>query len=320
MWKILRIRSEAAAFAFLPLFFVSPVASAQSYSTWKDYGGAADSMQYSSLKRIDKTNVNRLELAWSYLVPGSSGRFGFNPVIVDDVMYVLGKDNAIIALNAATGKEVWKHPVEGVPTERDINYWESKDRTSRRLIFAANSFLQEIDTRSGVTIPSFGKDGRVDLREGIPRARGIQSGTPGRVFENLIILGSAPGEGYGSAPGDLREFDVLTGKLVWSFHTVPYPGEYGYDTWPKDAWAYIGDNNAWGELSIDAKRGIAYFPLGSPTYDFYGAARVGAGLFGDCLLALDARTGKRFWHFQAVHGDRPALVGIDGLRSQRGHN
>jgi quinoprotein glucose dehydrogenase len=303
MWKTLRIRSEAAAFAFLPLFFVSPVASAQSYSTWKDYGSAVDSMQYSSLKRIDKTNVNRLELAWSYLAPRSRGRFGFNPVIVDDVMYVLGKDNAIIALNAATGKEVWKHPVEGVPTERGINYWESKDRTSRRLIFAANSFLQEIDTRSGVTIPSFGKDGRVDLREGIPRARGIQSGTPGRVFENLIILGSAPGEGYGSAPGDLRAFDVLTGKLVWSFHNVPYPGEYGYDTWPKDAWAYIGGNNAWGEISIDAKRGIAYFPLGSPTYDFYGADRLGAGLFGDCLLALGARTGKRLWHFQAVHHD-----------------
>jgi quinoprotein glucose dehydrogenase len=284
----------------IPALFV---ARCQSYSNWSDYGGSSDSMQYSALKQIDNTNVSRLELAWSYLVPGTSGRFGFNPVIVDGVMYILGADNAIVALNAATGAAVWKHPVEGRPTDRGINYWESKDRASRRLIFAANGYLQEIDTRTGVTVASFGKDGRVDLREGIPRARGIQTGTPGRVFENLIIVGSAPGEGYGSAPGDLRAFDVLTGKLVWTFHTIPHPGEYGYDTWPKDAWTYIGGVNAWGEISIDAKRGIAYFPLGSPTYDFYGADRHGAGLFGNSLLALDARTGTRLWHFQAVHHD-----------------
>jgi quinoprotein glucose dehydrogenase len=284
----------------IPALFV---ARCQTYSNWSDYGGSSDSMQYSALKQIDKSNVSRLELAWSYLAPGTSGRFGFNPVIVDGVMYVLSADNAIVALNATTGATVWKHPVEGRPTDRGINYWESKDRASRRLIFAANGYLQEIDTRTGVTIASFGKDGRVDLREGIPRARGIQTGTPGRVFENLIIVGSAPGEGYGSAPGDLRAFDVLTGKAVWTFHTIPHPGEYGYDTWPKDAWTYIGGVNAWGEISIDTKRGIAYFPLGSPTYDFYGADRHGAGLFGNSLLALDARTGTRLWHFQAVHHD-----------------
>ena len=135
------------------------------------------------------------------------------------------------------------------------------------------------------------------------RARNIQSGTPGRVFENEIIVGSAPGEGYDAAPGDLRAFDVITGKLLWTFHTIPHPGEFGYDTWPKDAWTYIGGVNAWGEISIDEKRGIAYFPLGSPTYDFYGADRKGMGLFGDTLLALDVRTGKRLWHFQLVHHD-----------------
>ncbi len=275
----------------------------QPYTTWSDYGGASDSMQYSALKQITKANVSRLDLAWTYPVPGTSGRFGFNPVIVDGVMYVLGQNNAIVALDAATGKQVWTHPVEGRPTDRGINYWENKDRSDRRLIFAANGYLQEINVRTGVTIPSFGKDGRVDLREGIPRARGIATGTPGRVFENLIILGSAPGEGYGSAPGDLRAFDVLTGKLVWIFHTIPHPGEFGYDTWPKDAWTYIGGVNAWGEISVDEKRGIAYFPLGSPTYDFYGADRKGMGIFGDSLLALDARTGKRLWHFQAVHHD-----------------
>ena len=298
-----------ARWTILLLGFAMAFAASQKrpYTTWSDYGGAADSMQYSALKQIDKTNVNQLELTWSYTVPGPSGRFGFNPVIVDGVMYVLGSGNAIVALDAATGKQLWSHPVEGTPTDRGINYWESKDRSDQRLIFSANSYLQEINLHTGVTIPSFGKDGRVDLREGLGRdpksIRSIQTGTPGRVFENLILLGSATGEAYGSAPGDLRAYDVLTGKLIWTFHTTPHPGEFGYDTWPKDAWTYIGGDNAWGEISIDERRGIAYFPLGSPTYDFYGADRIGAGLFGNCLLALDARTGKRLWHFQAVHHD-----------------
>jgi quinoprotein glucose dehydrogenase len=273
------------------------------YTTWSDYGGSSDSMQYSALKQVNKSNVNRLELAWSYPVPGTSGRFGFNPVVVDGTMYVLGKGNAIAALDAVTGKEIWTHPVEGRPTDRGINYWESKDRSDRRLIFSANGYLQEINARTGITINTFGNDGRVNLREGTPRREGGPTGTPGRVFENLILLGSAPGESYGSAPGDLRAYDVLTGKMAWIFHTIPHPGEFGYDTWPPDAWTYVGGNNTWGEISIDEKRGIAYFPTGSPTYDFYGADRIGANLFGDCLIAIDARTGKRLWHFQAVHHD-----------------
>jgi len=279
----------------------------QPYTTWSDYGGAADSMQYSALKQITKTNVNRLEQAWFYAAPGPGGRFAFSPLVVDGVLYIVGKDSAIVALDAATGKQLWSHPVEGRPTDRGFNFWETKDHADRRLIFAADSYLQEINLNTGVTIPSFGKDGRVDLREGLGRdpktIRNIQSGTPGRVFENSIILGSATGEGYGDPPGDLRAYDVLTGKLIWTFHTVPHPGEYGYDTWPKDAWKYIGGVNAWGEISLDEKRGIAYFPLGSPTYDLYGADRIGAGIYGDCLLALDARTGKRLWHFQLVHHD-----------------
>jgi len=277
------------------------------YTTWSDYGGAADSMQYSALKQISKTNVGKVEQAWFYPAPGPGGRFAFSPLVVNGVMYVVGKDSVITALDAATGKQLWVHPVEGRPTDRGFNYWQNKDGSDRRLIFAADSYLQEIDLKTGVTVPSFGKDGRVDLREGLGRdpktIRNIQSGTPGRVFENLIILGSATGEGYEDPPGDLRAYDVLSGKLVWTFHTVPHPGEFGYDTWPKDAWKYIGGVNAWGEISVDEKRGIVYFPLGSPTYDLYGADRKGMGLYGDCLLALDARTGKRLWHFQLVHHD-----------------
>ena len=131
----------------------------------------------------------------------------------------------------------------------------------------------------------------------------MQSTTPGRVFEDLLILGSATNQGYGSAPGDIRAFDVRTGKLVWTFHTIPHPGEFGYDTWPKDAWKTVGGANVWGELSVDETRGIVYAPTASAKYNFYGADRMGANLFGDCLLALDARTGKRLWHFQMVHHD-----------------
>jgi quinoprotein glucose dehydrogenase len=305
-------RSKYAAAAACLLFGLvvlrgQSVPKKQPYSTWSDYGGSADTMQYSSLKQIDKRNVSQLERVWFYAAPGPSGRFAFSPLVVDGAMYVVGKDSAILALDAATGKQIWDHPVDGKPTDRGFNYWQSKDGADRRLIFAADSYLQEINLRTGVTIPSFGKDGRVDLREGLGRdpktIRNIQSGTPGRVFENLIILGSATGEGYGDPPGDLRAYDVFTGKQIWIFHTVPHPGEFGYDTWPKDAWKYIGGVNAWGEISIDEKRGIVYFPLGSPTYDLYGADRKGAGLYGDCLLALDARTGKRLWHFQLVYHD-----------------
>jgi quinoprotein glucose dehydrogenase len=190
---------------------------------------------------------------------------------------------------------------------RGINYWESRDGRDRRLIYQRNGFLEEIDAKTGNSILTFGNNGAVNLREGLgrdPMTIGqIQSPNPGKVFENLIILGSAPGEAYLSPPGDLRAFDVLTGALVWQFHTVPHPGEFGYETWPKDAWKYVGGTNTWGEISIDPVRGIAYFPTGSPTFDYYGADRHGANLFGTSLVALDARTGKRLWHFQMVHHD-----------------
>ena len=300
------MRARAGAAALVVGFVLTAAAASstkQPYTTWSDYGGTADSMQYSALKQIDKKNVGRLELAWSYMAPGPSGRFAFSPLIVDNVMYVAGKDGAVVALDAASGKEIWSRPMDDTPTNRGFNYWESADRSDRRIIFAANSYLREIDARTGEFIPTFGSAGAVDLREGIPRAANIQSGTPGRVFENLIILGSATGESYGSPPGDLRAFDVRTGQLVWTFHTIPRPGEFGYDTWPKDAWQYAGGANTWGEISIDEKRAIVYFPTGSPTFDLYGGDRIGANLFGNCLLALDARTGKRLWHQQLVHHD-----------------
>ncbi len=248
--------------------------------------------------------MQQLALAWFYPVPDRTGNFGFNPLVVDGVMFVLGPRTSIVALDAATGKQIWAHGVEdGSPGNRGINYWESKDRSDRRLIFAVGGELRALDARTGRPIASFGSEGRVDMRAGEFRPLGSPSGTPGRVFENLLITGSNTGEGYGSTPGDLRAFDIVTGKLVWTFHTIPHPGEFGYDTWPEGAYKWAGGANAWGEISIDESRGIAYFPLGSPTHDSYGGDRKGANLFANSLLALDARTGKRLWHFQTVHHD-----------------
>src|SRR6266568_760242 len=293
----------------LIVFAAEPHAAAQNHKTWRDYGGSADSAQYSALAQIDRSNVSQLEVAWTYPT-GDNNKYFFNPIVVDAVMYVLARNNSIVALDAATGAEIWTcapEPGTTIITSRGINYWESKNRSDRRLLFASNHLLRAIDARTGRPILSFGSAGRVDLKEGLGRdpktIRLVQSSTPGRVFEDLLILGSATNQGYGSAPGDIRAFDVRTGKLVWTFHTIPRPGEFGYDTWPKDAWKRIGGANVWGEFSVDEKRGIVYAPTASAKYNFYGADRRGANLFADCLLALDARTGKRLWHFQMVHHD-----------------
>src|SRR5688572_21810557 len=222
-------------------------------------------------------------------------------------MYVVGKDSAVFALDAATGKEIWTYATEGTPTNRGFNYWESADRSDRRIIFASRSYLQQLDARTGKPIASFGVNGLVNLRDGLGRTPvptgGAQSGSPGHVFQNIIVLGSAPGEGYNSPPGDIRAFDVFTGNLLWTFHTIPRPGEFGYETWPPDAWKTAGGANTWAEFAIDEKRGIGYFPLGSPTFDLWGGDRKGDNLFGNTLLALDLRTGKRLWHYQLLHHD-----------------
>jgi quinoprotein glucose dehydrogenase len=303
-FRLRRVIVWAVALAAAGASALAQSSARQPYTTWRDYGGSSDSSQYSALTQINTTNLTRLRLAWFYPVADRTGNFSFNPVVVDDVMYVLGQKSSIVALDAATGKIIWSHtPEGGSPGSRGINYWESKDRSDRRLIFAVAGTLREIDARTGDVIKTFGENGRVNMRVGELRPLGGPSGTPGRVFENLFLTGSTTGEGYGSPPGDLRAFDVVTGKLVWTFHTIPYPGEFGYDTWPAGAYKWAGGVNTWGEISIDEKRGIAYFPLGSPTHDAYGADRKGNNLYGNSLLALDARTGKRLWHFQTVHHD-----------------
>jgi len=274
---------------------------ARPYTTWRDYGGSADSMQYSALDQINRGNVKQLQPAWFYPVPGDPDRLPFNPLVVDDVMYVQGAKQAVVALDAATGKELWTSTEKA--TERGITYWESKDRADRRLIVTTNSGIREINARNGELIRTFGRNGTVDMRTATDRRLGGPSKSPGRLFENLLIMGSQTGEGYGSPPGDVRAYNVVTGAVVWTFHTIPRPGEYGYETWPPEAWKYAGGANTWGDVTVDVKHGIVFFPTGSPTHDLYGADRAGDNLFGNCLVALDARTGKRLWHFQVVHHD-----------------
>ena len=297
-------RYVVAAVALAAAVAAMPTSVAQSDKWWPGYGNGPDNSRYFASRQINKSNVSQLQVAWTY----PHGDTGSVPIAVHGVLYGRGRNGSLVAIDARTGAERWVRENMNGMTGRGLHYWESADGRDQRLIFSMNSLLQAVDARTGKSIMSFGINGVVDLREGIdgrdPSTLGnIQSNTPGEIFENLIILGSATGEGYMSPPGDIRAYEVLTGKLVWTFHTVPRPGEFGYDTWPKDAYKYIGGNNNWGEMTLDTRRGIAYIPLGSPTYDFYGADRIGANLFGTSIVALDARTGKRLWHFQIVHHD-----------------
>ena len=271
---------------------------------WTGYGNGADNSRYFPSTQITRNNVTGLQVAWTY----PFGDAGSSPIVVRGVIYGRGRNGSLVALEAATGKERWVRERMTGMTSRGMSYWESADGRDQRLIFAMDSLLQEIDARTGKSIMSFGTNGVVDLRVGLdgrePGSIGnIQSSIPGEVFGNLVIVGTATGEGYMSPPGDIRAYDVATGTLAWTFHTVPRPGEFGYDTWPKDAWKYIGGVNNWGEMTVDTRSGIVYIPLGSPTYDFYGVDRIGSNLFGTSIVALDARTGKRRWHFQFAHHD-----------------
>ena len=274
------------------------------FAGWDAYLGGSDSSQFTSLKQIDKSNVSQLQVAWSYPTGES---YLFNPIVVDGVMYVLAKSRSIVALDAATGKELWTHANEGAVGTRGINYWQSADGKDRRLLYLNSGYLTAIDAATGETITSFGDNGRVDLRVGlegdISKIRPLQTNNPGRIFEDLIIMSlPAGGISYASSPADIHAYNVRTGALTWVFHTVPRSGEFGADTWPKGPDQYGGVHN-WSESTVDPQLGIVYIPTGTARYDFYGANREGQDLFGNSLIALDARSGKRLWHFQTVHHD-----------------
>lgn len=308
---------------------------AQDYHGWQTYGGDQGNSHYSALEQIHRGNVSELELAWRYAsargqdLPPSS-ELQVNPIVIDGVLYGRNPLHNVFALDAASGEELWAFspPLEhaGLSNMRGVTYW--RDGDDARILFSTGHFLMALDARNGKLVPGFGRDGRVDLREGLgrdPELVSINAPSPGVVFENLIIMGSAVTETAGSAPGDIRAYDVRSGELAWTFHTIPKPGQFGADTWPEGARDTAGGANAWAGMSVDEARGLVFVPTGSPAPDFDGSGRHGANLFGNTLLALDARTGERRWHFQTVHHDlwdrdlssAPALVTVtEGDRSR----
>jgi quinoprotein glucose dehydrogenase len=278
------------------------------YEGWSEYLGGPDRNHYSTLSQITPENVHQLEIAWTYSMP-DSGQVQTNPVMVDGILYGITPSVQVFALNAATGEEIWRFGdplIESHNTGRGVAYWT--DGREKRIFHTIGPRLYAIDALKGTPIPSFGNGGYIDLHLGLPEiaaGKYINSNTPGTIFEDLIIMPVRLSEGSDAAPGDIRAFNVRTGELAWVFHTIPWPGEFGYETFPEDAWqnTYVGAANNWSGMSVDRKRGILFVPTGSAAYDFYGGNRPGENLFSDCLLALDARTGKRIWHYQFVHHD-----------------
>jgi quinoprotein glucose dehydrogenase len=273
---------------------------------WPMYGGAPENNHYSPLTQINKSNVKNLAVAWSFDTREEGG-LQTSPIVVNGILYGISPTQKILALNAATGKLLWKFDsgVAGTQPDRGLAYWT--DGKSARILVGVMNFLYALDAATGKPIASFGEAGRIDLRKGLNRepveAQSIYLTSPGVVYKDLIIVGGRQPETLPAPPGDIRAFDVRTGKLQWAFHTIPHPGEFGEHTWPRDAWKTSGAANNWAGMSLDAKRGIVYIPTGSAAFDFYGGDRLGDNLFANCLIALNAETGERIWHFQGVRHD-----------------
>jgi quinoprotein glucose dehydrogenase len=282
------------------------------YKTWEVYKSEAGSSSYSSLRQINKENVGQLEVAWTYqsadLPEDARTSMETSPIIVNDVLYGASPYNALFALNAATGEEMWTfEPEENGGNLRSVVYWEKEQ--NGRILFSSGSTLYAVDIASGNLINSFGSDGKVSLNKGLdrnPDSISVQATSPGIIYKDLFILGSSGGEGYEAAPGDIRAYNAETGEIEWTFHTIPRPGEPGYETWegiPSDSRDQRGGVNSWAGMSLDNERGMVFIPLGSPVYDFYGGNRVGKNLYGNSLLALNAGTGEYIWHYQTVFHD-----------------
>jgi quinoprotein glucose dehydrogenase len=279
---------------------------------WTEYHGDGAKSHYSPLKQITKENVSQLTPAWTYASGGADtvrnrSQMQCNPIVIDGILYGVSAGIQAFAIHAATGKEIWKTNIDesGGTLSRGLTYWS--DNHSRRIFFGAGKWLHALDANTGRHVETFGVNGKIDLTQGIERPGAddyIVSNTPNTIYKNLIIVGARLAEFETALLGDVRAFDVNTGKLVWTFHTIPEKGELGYDTWKNQpARQLIGGANAWAGMAIDRKRGIVYVPTGSAAYDFYGGNRPGDNLFANCLIALDAATGKRLWHFQLVHHD-----------------
>jgi quinoprotein glucose dehydrogenase len=313
----------------LVLLALPALLSAQARNVnWPYYGGSTDNIRYSTLSQITPANVNRLQVAWTHETNDAfqGSEMQANPIVIDGVLYATSPKLRVFALDAETGRELWSFdPNEGTRPSRFRN--RGVVVHNDRVFFTHRSRLWALDRKTGKPIPTFGESGRVDLRQGLGRTVDnitVSASTPGVIFQDLLIMGSTVAEGLPSAPGDIRAYDTHTGALRWIFHTIPHPGEFGYDTWPPDAYKVSGGANAWSGLTLDPQLGMVFGATGSASFDFYGANRHGDNLFANTVLALDARTGKRVWHFQGIKHDLwdldfpapPALVTVvrDGRR------
>lgn len=290
------------------------------YDGWAVTGGTKEGIRYSTLDEITPGNVKDLQVAWEYHTGDADtvnhSQIQCNPIIVNGILYGTSPQLKVIALDAATGKEKWvfdpKKPGKSMTqtdfilnNNRGVTFWTNG--VEKRILYVAGSFLHALNAETGLLIQSFGKEGKIDLHEGLGREVSslyVAATSPGIIYKNLIILGTRVSEGTDAAPGHIRAYDVRTGKQQWIFHTIPSPGEFGYDTWEDpDAYQFIGGANSWSGFTMDEERGIVFAPTGSASFDFYGGKRKGSNLFANCLLALDAATGKRIWHYQLVHHD-----------------
>lgn len=282
------------------------------------YGGNLSGDRYSPLDEINLQNVKSLKVAWTYdsrdsvdiKATGRVNEIQCQPIVVDGVLYGTNSRLKLFALNAGTGDQIWKFDPENnkINVNRGVVYWENGD--DKRILYTVGSSFYAVNAANGKLVESFGNKGTVDLHEGVDdgldrdvSSLSVRATSPGIVFKDIFIIGSAVSEGGDAAPGYIRAFDVKTGRLKWVFHTIPQPGEIGYDTWPKDAYKKIGGVNNWSGMVVDEKRGAVYFGTGSPSSDFYGGEREGMNLFGNCIISLDCNTGKLNWYFQTVHHD-----------------
>lgn len=310
------MRNSAVVLASTALALLAACSRGPADRDWPAFGGDAARTQYSPLDQITTSNVSRLQVAWTYRtgdarLPGRS-QIQCNPIVVSGVLYATSPQLKVFALDAATGEQKWTfNPFaagsddHSLGVNRGVVFWA--DGNDKRILVAAGQRLYALNADTGVPVPGFGEGGSVSLKEGLgERAQRLYvlSNTPGAIYKDLIVIGTRVNEGPGeSAPGHIRAFDVRTGALRWTFKTIPHPGEFGYDTWPKDAYTRVGGANAWSGISVDHQRGLVFLPTGSAAFDFWGGNRHGANLFANSLLALNAATGERVWHYQFVHHD-----------------
>jgi len=287
--------------------------AAHSDVDWPIYNGDWGGTKYSSLDQINKDNVGELELLWRYRVDdagdGRSTVLQTNPMVVDGIVYLASAGAKLIAIDLHTRETLWVHrppdDLRGAARVRGVTFWQDGD--DRRIYYGSGVSLFAVNADTGQLVEAFGQGGKIDLRKGLDAdhdSRRVSSRAPGVIYKDTLVLGTSVGEGpHQAAPGHIRGYDVRTGEQRWIFHTVPHPGEYGHETWSAESYKTVGGANAWGGLTLDQERGIVFAGTGSATYDHWGGNRLGDNLFANSVLALDAETGERIWHFQTVHHD-----------------